>query len=62
MSNTKKIELRNCPFCGGKALRPEKSGVFYTIKCGLACGCFMHGCDGRENLITNWNRRAKNDH
>lgn len=50
-------ELRNCPFCGGKAALYYASSCPYVkcTKCGSKTGKYLNV----EYAIKNWNRRAE---
>lgn len=60
------IELKPCPFCGGKATTSERENIknlpygWRWIGC-RHCKVFMdwsHGNTGRSLAIEAWNRRA----
>jgi len=52
------IELKPCPFCGGKA---EIMGVTYVyIECP-DCGVKTRGYRDEEDAIETWNRRVGED-
>ena len=56
------IELKSCPFCGGKAIRHDMNvggNIYYTIEC-KECGARIERGDFMctENcVIEAWNRR-----
>lgn len=59
MSNS--IEMRPCPFCGGKVKPPIASScghanVSFIVECN--CGCTYDGGSTEETAIRTWNRRA----
>lgn len=71
MSN---IELKPCPFCGGKVAMYDKFDddihKYFNISCGN-CHLSMHSCTYRINsaenresaktlLVIDWNRRSDN--
>lgn len=59
-----KWELRECPFCGGKAeMRVEKhipEGFDYTPRCKepSCCGRLTKKWHNKETAVYAWNRRA----
>lgn len=69
------IELKPCPFCGGKAEldfahknfpytdrdgEARTIGYFYTVKCvDEICGCVIGIHEEPETAIEAWNRRVK---
>ena len=55
-----KIELKQCPFGGGKAefLTPLAGSVYgYWVRCE-ACGCETAVYDTREQAAEAWNKRT----
>ena len=56
----KKIVLKDCPFCGGKAY-VEKMGYPHLVYCGR-CGARVTGKgfaeEGERDAIERWNRRV----
>lgn len=56
---TDKIELKPCPFCGGKAQCVEFYGMFHVI----CCDCYIAGRDRPSigGAIEAWNRRLIED-
>ena len=54
-------EIKQCPFCGGKAevnhvsLGGYETG--YDVRCP-DCGCGTDYCDKRQQAIDAWNRRV----
>lgn len=57
-------QLRNCPFCGGKAAVCDikKPSVNGWVGCQM-CRCFIDWVkDGKSLAIAAWNRRAGQDH
>lgn len=52
------IELKPCPFCGGKA-RLVKDVVAYKVFCiRLNCDAQYGWCATKEAAIQGWNRRV----
>lgn len=53
------MELKPCPFCGGKELNFGRFGL--SISCEY-CGIFFTpvGHGGKEEVIEAWNRRVDN--
>ncbi len=61
MSNTKKIELLPCPFCGKKPVAWKITGV-WRIGCNnekCLWRVVTHPYDDKPNAAKAWNRRAK---
>lgn len=58
-----KIELKRCPFCGGKAVEIEPKlkdgGTFWKIRC-TNCYATIKGSHRRMNREA-WNRRTKDE-
>ena len=62
-------ELKPCPFCGGEAVLDTRKTVTTHIEyqnyrviclyCGITTGWFPLD-EGKENVISTWNRRADN--
>jgi len=65
MSNSKTVELKPCPFCGGRNLDStcqdrEETGArrgFYFVYCNLCEACGPTDFD-HEGAIEEWNIRA----
>ena len=60
------IELKYCPFCGGKARLFVSNGVRVLCpKCGATTRILVDGdrveTNAVENVIKAWNRRKNND-
>ena len=59
----KKLKLKSCPFCGGKA-HLEKMGSPHHVFCTV-CGAKTTGVgfekEGEKSAIEKWNRRVEND-
>jgi len=58
MTEKNRVELKNCPFCGGRAwLRYD--GMFYEICCDniKCCGRIDHADE--VEAINAWNKRAE---
>ena len=60
------IELKSCPFCGGKARLFVSNGVRVLCpKCGATTRILVDGerveTNAVENVIKAWNRRKNND-
>lgn len=71
----KVMELKPCPFCGGKAEldfshrsftytdkngEARHTGFYYAVKCANEiCGCRIGIYEEPEMAIDAWNRRAK---
>ncbi len=54
------IELKPCPFCGGKNVcLTEHAAVIVFVQCDDCCATFPH-FDSKEEAIEAWNRRADN--
>ena len=54
------VELKPCPFCGGKALGPTDAWP-HTItceQCGATVKGFGYDEDGMKEAIEKWNRRV----
>ena len=67
MSNTKKIELRLCPFCGGRAsVILDSDGAYYNVGCNddlcigemIACVYYKHPGD-LDDVVKQWNTRKQ---
>ena len=54
------IELKPCPFCGGKARLCISEYIPPWIECD--CGVFTEGQNTAEEAAEMWNRRATDDH
>lgn len=52
------MELKKCPFCGGKAVLRELDGISF-IEC-TNCYATMPGADSEE-ATEDWNTRYKED-
>lgn len=57
----KKVELKPCPFCGGKS-KVNYFGIkghipFYSVSCS-ECGCKQASSIHKESVINAWNRRV----
>ncbi len=52
------MELKPCPFCGGKARQIHLCGSSHHIAC---TECFSQSgpCDSEEQAVTKWNRRTE---
>ena len=71
MSEIKQIELKPCPFCGGKAKFHEERGTFdvdggklltvhYEVYCSRCFAQTSSIAGGDKNMVIElWNRRAK---
>ena len=67
VSVAKKIELKNCPFCGGEAERTDYYYAFYEDvsairckKCGISTKvsvCTVQIDNSPSNAIERWNTR-----
>lgn len=63
----KQIELKPCPFCGGKSemqiTKHCPSGFDYTPRClnTSCCGRLQKKYTVRETAVYMWNRRANNE-
>ena len=60
MREVKSMELKTCPFCGGKAsvCEAEAEGkIFFMVACE-DCGVSTAGSDNEAEVITAWNKRA----
>ena len=57
MSEVKGMELKTCPFCGGKAsvCEAEAEGTMFFCE---DCGVSTAGSDNEAEVITAWNKRA----
>lgn len=58
------IELKPCPFCGGKAFLAEYDYKFdtgyvptYGVEC-TGCNAAIYDCDTEEEAAEAWNRRV----
>lgn len=50
--------LKDCPFCGDKAMRHSSRGLAFYVWCeGCACSTDAERCDA--DAIDAWNKRAK---
>lgn len=59
------LEIKPCPFCGGKAIFKETAGYWCDViceKCGAMIRCVLNNCDysSKYEAIEAWNRRAEN--
>lgn len=55
------MELKKCPFCGGKAeisYRMGWGGAIYTVYCS-DCGAMIPYQDTRETAAAMWNHRKE---
>lgn len=57
-SNPSEEELKNCPFCGGRAILESwgEKGILNTMKCHK-CGISTPFYSSKEALIAFWNTR-----
>lgn len=52
------VELKPCPFCGGRAeVRHNKDGFSYVVCPADGCYCRTDGHLNDEAAIQSWNRR-----
>ena len=57
MKIDKETGLRECPFCGGKAMvRMAIPSCGILVHC-LVCGVRTRNCDSNKEAIAAWNRR-----
>lgn len=54
------IELRHCPFCGGKAAVNYNCGQF-AVECP-DCECSTAFDPSKEKVVAAWNRRPQDGH
>ena len=60
------IELKPCPFCGGKASVINTTALGLDCKSVMCRKCkakvnFFNGTNSEERAINAWNRRCDND-
>ena len=55
--NVDDIELKPCPFCGGKAELGDGRGHNWDISC-IECGASSEQTLIRSEIIAAWNKRA----
>ena len=51
------VELKPCPFCGGKAEMLNYSSNEWLVECTKCQGMVEKWCKTEEEAIINWNRR-----
>jgi len=64
-------KLKDCPFCGGKAILKDYDNARWMIGCSNYCGVIMTAsakkavtsskvhAEIKVNVILNWNKRVK---
>lgn len=56
------VELKPCPFCGGKAILTSETTNYFSERYFVLCNdCHNRtkGCQFRRTAIEAWNRRAE---
>ena len=56
----KDIELKPCPFCGGKAHIYQNYNGYYVAQCDK-CGIGTLLCSDEKTAKRRWNRRTNNE-
>ena len=57
------MELKPCPFCGGKAVCYQESGR-WLVECAITNACDIHpeaDAETKEEATKKWNRRANEE-
>lgn len=64
----KLVELKPCPFCGGKAVRVKRDKVYFGESYYVQCNnikCNVRPCTSAYDRLCDatqvWNRRAKDE-
>jgi len=61
--STEEVELKRCPFCGGRAMESSDAGCRSFVVCCVSCSGRTEdhgwGEEARQKAISEWNRRSK---